>query len=64
MDPRITPPPGMEITAPLLPEYARVLTPEALSFVAKLARRFGPRRLELVGARGGDQRQFEAGAVP
>jgi malate synthase len=64
MDPRIILPAGMEIKAPLLPEYGRVLTPEALAFVAKLARRFGPRRLELLEARAERQRQFDAGIMP
>ena len=63
MDPR-TLPAGMEIKAPLLPEYGRVLTPEALAFVAKLERRFGPRRLELLEARAERQRQFDAGIMP
>jgi malate synthase len=64
MEPSIALPAGMEIKAPLLPEYGRVLTPEALAFVAKLARRFGPRRLELLEARAGRQRQFDAGIMP
>jgi malate synthase len=64
MEPSIALPAGMEIKAPLLPEYGRVLTPQALAFVAKLARRFGPRRLELLEARAGRQRQFDAGIMP
>ena len=44
MDSKLPLPPGLEIKAPLLPEYSRVLEPEALAFVAKLCRRFESRR--------------------
>ena len=36
--------PGIEITRPVTPEYAQVLTPEALAFAARLQRAFGGRR--------------------
>ena len=42
----------------------RDLTPQALSFVAKLARKFEPRRLALVAARGARQAKFDAGLLP
>ena len=57
-------PAGMEISAPLLPEYGRVLTPEALQFVAKLSRTFEPRRREILAARAARQREFDAGRMP
>ena len=39
-------PEGLEIRAPFVPDGEAVLTAEALAFVAKLERRFGPRRRE------------------
>ena len=33
--------PGIEITAPVSPAFAEILTPEALLFIAKLQRGFG-----------------------
>ena len=32
--------PGIEISAPISPEYAEILTPEAIAFVARLQRAF------------------------
>ena len=64
MDTKIVLPAGMEITGALKPEYGRVLTPEALAFAAKLLRQFGPRRLELLAARGERQKDFDAGKMP
>jgi malate synthase len=46
------------------PEFAQILTPEALSFVAKLQRKFGARRAELLAARAARQREFDAGKLP
>jgi malate synthase len=54
----------MQIDAPVLPEYARVLTPDALAFVAKLARAFEPRRQELLAQRAARQKEFDAGRMP
>jgi len=47
----LTLPAGMQITGAIRPGYERVLTPDALSFVAGLARRFTGRRNELLAAR-------------
>ncbi len=55
---------GLEITGPLHPRYAEVLTPEACAFVADLARRFGPRRIELLARRAERQREIDAGKLP
>ena len=41
-----------------------ILTPEALAFVAKLARTFEPRRRELLAARARRQAEFDAGRLP
>ena len=43
---------------------AEVVTPEALSFLAELHRRFGARRLELLAARQIRQARFDAGESP
>ena len=40
--------PGIEITGRITPEFAQILTPEAVAFVAKLQRAFGGRRDELL----------------
>jgi malate synthase len=44
--------------------YSEILTPQALVFVAKLARRFEPRRRELLAARARRQAEFDAGKLP
>jgi malate synthase len=44
-------PPGVELRAPWSPLVERVLTPEAVAFVAELARTFGPRREQLLARR-------------
>jgi malate synthase len=54
----------IELHAPRLPEYSRVLTPEALAFVETLCRRFEPRRQELLARRAARQREFDAGKLP
>ena len=35
-------PKGIEIVGPMKPGYEKILTPEALAFVAKLVRKHGP----------------------
>ncbi len=64
MDTPIKLPPGVQIQAPVLSEYARVLTPEALAFAARLARTFEPRRREILAARAARQAEFDAGRMP
>ena len=54
----------MEIRAPKLPEYERVLTTAALGFVESLAREFDARRRQLLEARAQRQRDFDAGRMP
>jgi malate synthase len=46
---------GVEITGALSPAYNKILTPEALKFVAKLVRKHGPTRDKLLAYR--EQRQ-------
>jgi malate synthase len=45
-------------------EFAQILTPEALAFVAKLQRRFDQRRQELLARRAARQKEFDAGQHP
>src|SRR4051812_12049264 len=55
---------GVRILAPVPPAFAEILTPAALQFLADLARRFEPRRRELLGRRVDRQRELDAGAFP
>ncbi len=48
----------------LTPEFASILTPDALAFVAKLHRKFEQRRQALLAAREERQREFDAGKLP
>ncbi|WP_322493798.1 malate synthase A [Chloroflexus sp.] len=57
-------PAGVTITAPITPEYAEILTTEALEFLATLHRRFNARRLELLARRTERQRALDAGERP
>ena len=56
--------PGIEITGRITPEFAQILTPEAMAFVAKLQRAFGGRRDELLARRAQRQAEFDAGKLP
>jgi len=55
---------GIEVKAPITPEFAQILTPEAMSFVAKLARSFETRRQELLQRRVQRQAEIDAGKLP
>ncbi len=57
-------PAGMQITAPVKPEWESILTTEALEFVAKLHRAFEGRRQELLKARIERQARIDAGEMP
>ncbi|WP_142810514.1 malate synthase A [Tepidiphilus olei] len=57
-------PQGVQLHAPLHPRFDEILTPEALEFVAKLHRRFEPRRQELLRARNERQARIDAGEKP
>ena len=56
--------PGIEVSARITPEFAQILTPEAMAFVAKLQRAFGGRRDELLARRAHRQAEFDAGKLP
>ena len=57
-------PQGVAISGPISKEFAQILSPEALDFVAKLHRKFESRRQELLARRAERQKQFDAGAKP
>ncbi len=56
--------PGIEITGRITPEFAQILTPEAVAFAAKLQRAFGGRRDELLARRAARQSELDAGKLP
>ena len=56
--------PGIDVSARITPEYAEILTPDAVAFAAKLQRAFGGRRAELLARRAARQREFDAGKLP
>jgi malate synthase len=56
--------PGIEITAQVTPEFAQILTPDAVAFVARLQRAFGARRTDLLARRVARQVRFDAGELP
>jgi malate synthase len=56
--------PGIEIKGRITPEYAEILTPEAVALAAKLQRAFGARRAELLGKRAARQAELDAGKLP
>ena len=55
---------GIEIRGAMTPEFAEILTPEALDFIATLQRAFNGRRLELLRRREERQKAIDAGAMP
>lgn len=57
-------PAGIEVTAPISKEFAEILTPEAMAFVAKLHRTFETRRQKLLGRRLERQKELDAGRMP
>ena len=57
-------PQGVSITGAISKEFAQILTPEALAFVAALHRKFEARRQELLARRAARQQEFDAGAKP
>ncbi|HZU69875.1 MAG TPA: malate synthase A [Ktedonobacteraceae bacterium] len=55
---------GIEITEPVTPEFAEILSPDALRFVATLVRAFRDRREELLQRRARRQAELDAGNLP
>jgi len=59
-----TPQPELELIRPLDAESRKILSPEALRFLADLVDRFTPALKELLSAREARQAEFDAGALP
>jgi malate synthase len=59
-----TTPPGVEVLGDVSGERAEILTPDALSLVAKLVRAFAPRRAELLAKRVERAAALDAGKRP
>ena len=57
-------PNGMIIHAEVTPDFATVLTPQALALVAKLHHAFEPRRQELLAMRIERTKRLDAGEIP
>ena len=57
-------PAGLAISGNISPAYAEILTPDALAFFVKLARKFEPTRQLLLAARAAQQKEFDAGKLP
>jgi malate synthase len=57
-------PSGLIITAETGGAYSDILTPDALAFVCKLARKFEPVRQTRLAARAERQKEFDAGKLP
>ncbi len=55
---------GVQITAPHSASFDSILTPEALSFLSKLHRRFNSRRLQLLEKRMERQKELDRGVLP
>ena len=55
---------GIEISGRITPQYAEILTPDALGFAARLQRAFGGRRSELLARRDSRQAELDAGKLP
>ena len=60
----MTYPAGIDISVRVSPEQSAILTPEALTFVAELARKFEPVRLSLLHSRVQRQAELDAGKLP
>jgi len=57
-------PDGLKVIGATRPEYAEVLSAEALAFLAELVAEFGPRRDELLAQREVKQAAYDAGELP
>ncbi len=57
-------PEGVEVSGAIKPGYERILTADALEFVATLARRFEQQRRQLLEARAERQGRWDGGALP
>ncbi|HXE64113.1 MAG TPA: malate synthase A [Bryobacteraceae bacterium] len=56
--------PGVQIREVITPDYAEILTPDAMKFLGELARRFEPARVERLAARVKVQEAINSGRLP
>jgi malate synthase len=56
--------PGISITGKITTEYAKILSPQAVEFVAAISHKFEGRRQELLAKRIARQKEFDAGKMP
>jgi malate synthase len=61
---RLTTPAGVEVLGPIGNGYGRILSPDALAFLAELERRYGPTRRDLLARREEVDRRLQAGELP
>jgi len=57
-------PSGVMLSGRVTDQFAEILTPQALAFVAKLHRQFESRRQELLARRAVRQKEFDSGKLP
>ena len=55
---------AIAVSGRMTPAFGEILTEEALGFVARLHRKFEPRRQELLARRAQRQKEFDAGKLP
>jgi len=55
---------GLKIIGKITPEYATILTDDAVNFVGELVKNFGARRDELLALREERKKQLDAGVMP
>ena len=55
---------AIAVSGRMTPAFGEILTEEALEFVARLHRKFEPRRQELLARRAQRQKEFDAGKLP
>jgi len=64
MSQAITLPQGVQVTAPVTADFAKILTHDALDLVAKLHRAFEPQRQQRLAHRAQRQQRIDAGEMP
>lgn len=57
-------PAGVEVVGAITPEFAEVLTPQAMQFVTKLVRQFAQTREDLLSRRVERQKEIDGGKLP
>ncbi len=57
-------PAGVQITGPITPEFAQILSKDAVALLALLHRAFEARRQELLARRAARQKEFDSGTLP